>query len=173
MASLQHVMLSLPKHPYRDSKWITYAVEMLRQAQHDVLFLNWHSFVKQPFQLEPFSANVMHKLYTSILLFFAVLLGACASSVHIRALAPAAVPMPTNLQSVATANHIIPESRRNKFFDVLEGAFTGEGVGMDRAGADECVNVAGQALANNSYRFRVTQAQLLGRGRNRVAASRP
>ena len=109
----------------------------------------------------------MHELYTSLLLFFAVLLGACTSSVHIRALAPAAVPMPANLQSVATANRIIPESRRDKFFDVLEGAFTGEGVGVDRAGADECVNVVGQALANNSYRFRVTQAQLqlLGRGR--------
>jgi len=110
----------------------------------------------------------MHKPYTSALLFFAVLLlGSCASSVHIRALAPAAVPMPANLQSVATANRIIPLSRRDKFFDVLEGAFTGEGVGVDRAGADECVNVVGQALANNSYRFKVTQAQLqlLGRGR--------
>jgi hypothetical protein len=110
----------------------------------------------------------MHKLYTSVLLFFAaLLLGACASSVHIKALAPAAVPMPANLQSVATANRIIPESRRDKFFDVLEGAFTGEGLGVDRAGADECVNVVGQALANNSYRFKVTQAQLQLLGRSR------
>ena len=38
---------------------------------------------------------------------------------------------------------------------------------MDRAGADECVNVVGQALANNSYRFRVTQAQLQLLGRSR------
>ncbi|MFD2718296.1 DUF6340 family protein [Hymenobacter monticola] len=110
----------------------------------------------------------MHKLYTSaLLLFAALLLGACASSVHIKALAPAAVPMPANLQSVATANRIIPESRRDKFFDVLEGAFTGEGLGVDRAGADECVNVVGQALANNSYRFKVTQAQLQLLGRSR------
>lgn len=110
----------------------------------------------------------MNKLYTSpLLLFVALLLSACASSVHIRALAPAAVPMPANLQSVATANRIIPESRRDKFFDVLEGAFTGEGLGVDRAGADECVNVVGQALANNSYRFKVTQAQLQLLGRSR------
>ncbi|MBF9143552.1 hypothetical protein [Hymenobacter properus] len=87
----------------------------------------------------------MHKLYTSALLLIAALLfSACASSVHIKALAPAAVPMPANLQSVATANRIIPESRRDKFFDVLEGAFTGEGLGVDRAGADECVNVVGR-----------------------------
>ena len=75
--------------------------------------------------------------------------------------------MPANLQSVATANRIIPESRRDKFYDVLEGAFTGEGIGVDRAGADECVNVVGQALANNSYRFKVTQAQLQLLGRSR------
>ena len=110
----------------------------------------------------------MNKLYSSALTcLVALLLSACASSVHIRALAPAAVPMPASLQSVATANRIMPESRRDKFFDVLEGAFTGEGVGVDRAGADECVNVVGQALANNSYRFRVTQAQLQLLGRSR------
>ena len=32
-------MLSLPKHLYCSSKRVTLAVEMLRQAQHDVLFL--------------------------------------------------------------------------------------------------------------------------------------
>ena len=110
----------------------------------------------------------MNKLYTfAFTLLVALLLSACASSVHIRALAPAAVPMPANLQSVATANRILPESRRDKFFDVLEGAFTGEGIGVDRAGADECVNVVGQALASNSYRFKVTQAQLQLLGRSR------
>ena len=31
-------MLSLPKHLYRVSNSFTIAVEMLRQAQHDVLF---------------------------------------------------------------------------------------------------------------------------------------
>lgn len=110
----------------------------------------------------------MYKIFTPVLLLFAaLLLGACASTVHIRALAPAAVPMPANLQSVATANRIIPVSGREKFFDILEGVFTGEGPGVDRAGADECVNVVGQALANNSYRFKVTQAQLQLQGRGR------
>ena len=97
----------------------------------------------------------------------ALLLSACASTVQIRALAPAAVQMPDNLQRIATANRIIPASGRDKFFDVLEGAFTGEGIGVDRAGADECVNVVGQALAHNSYRFQVTQAQLQLQGRSR------
>ena len=110
----------------------------------------------------------MQKLYAFALsALSAALFTACTSTVHLRALAPAAVPMPANLQSVATANRIIPASGRDKFYDVLEGAFTGEGIGVDRAGADECVNVVGQALANNSYRFKVTQAQLqlVGRGR--------
>ena len=110
----------------------------------------------------------MHKLYPSaLLLFAALLLSACASTVHIRALAPAAVQMPDNLQSIATANRIIPTSKRDKFFDVLEGVFTGEGIGVDRAGANECVSVVGQALAQNSYRFKVTQAQLQLEGRSR------
>ncbi|HLK98555.1 MAG TPA: DUF6340 family protein, partial [Hymenobacter sp.] len=60
-----------------------------------------------------------------------------------------------------------PTSSRGKFFDVLEGVFTGEGIGVDRAGADECVNAVGQALANNSFRFKVTQAQLQLQGRSR------
>lgn len=110
----------------------------------------------------------MNRLYSfALCALVALLFSACASSVHIRALAPAAVPMPANLQSVATANRIIPVSGRQKFFDVLEGVFTGEGPGVDRAGADECVNVVGQALANNSYRFKVTQAQLQLQGRGR------
>ena len=110
----------------------------------------------------------MNKLYSFARgALVALLFSSCASTVHIRALAPAAVPMPANLQSVATTNRTIPASGRDKFYDVLEGAFTGEGIGVDRAGADECVNVVGQALANNSYRFKVTQAQLqlMGRGR--------
>src|SRR4051794_13510773 len=102
-----------------------------------------------------------------LFLLTVLLLASCVSSIQIRALAPAAVPMPANLQSVATANRIIPASGRDKFFDVLEGAFTGEGPGVDRAGANECVSVVGQALANNSYRFKVTQAQLQLQGRGR------
>jgi hypothetical protein len=39
----KNVMLSLPKHLYRDGNFlkarITLAVEMLRPAQHDVLFI--------------------------------------------------------------------------------------------------------------------------------------
>lgn len=92
---------------------------------------------------------------------------ACTSTLHIRALAPAAVQMPDNLQHIATANRIVPTSGRDKFYDVLEGVFTGEGPGVDRAGADECINVVGQALAHNSFRFQVTQAQLQLQGRTR------
>ncbi|WP_156176242.1 DUF6340 family protein [Hymenobacter terrenus] len=106
-------------------------------------------------------------IYPTLGALTALLLSACASTIQIRALAPAAVQMPDNVQSIATANRIIPASSRTKFFDVLEGAFTGEGIGVDRAGADECVNVVGQALANNSFRFKVTQAQLQLMGRSR------
>ena len=83
-------------------------------------------------------------------LLAALRLSTYASCVHIRTLALAAVPMPANLQSAATANHIIPESRRDKFFEVLEGSLTDEGLSVDRAGADECVNVVGQGQANNN-----------------------
>ena len=112
---------------------------------------------------------MLSRLLSALLLAAGLLLTttACTSTLHIRALAPAAVPMPDNLQRVATANRILPMAKRDKFFDVLEGVFTGEGPGVDRAGADECVNVVGQALANNSFRFEVTQAQLQLQGRTR------
>src|SRR5687767_6678821 len=94
-------------------------------------------------------------------------LSACTSTIHMQALAPAAVPMPDELQRLATAIRIVPSSGRDKFYDVLEGAFTSEGIGVDHAGAQECVMVLGQALAENSPRFKVTQAQLQLEGRSR------
>ena len=109
---------------------------------------------------------MLSRLIAAPLLAATLLLsGACMSTMHIRALAPAAVPMPDNLQRIATANRMLPTAGRDKFYDLLEGVFTGEGPGVDRAGADECVNVVGQALANNSFRFEVTQAQLQLQGR--------
>ncbi|TGE25699.1 hypothetical protein E5K00_11060 [Hymenobacter aquaticus] len=91
----------------------------------------------------------------------------CTTTVHLEALAPASVPMPPTLQRIATANRILPDSRRDKFFDVLEGIFTGEGPMVDRAGAEACVLSTGEALMRNSPRFRVTPAnlQLVGRTR--------
>ena len=110
----------------------------------------------------------MNKLYFSALaFFFGLLFSACTSTIRMQALAPAAVRMPDELQRLATANRIVPASDRDKMLDVLEGVFTGEGVGVDRAGAQECVMVLGQALAENSPRFKVTQAQLQLEGRTR------
>jgi hypothetical protein len=107
-------------------------------------------------------------LLPALLLISSIFLGtACTSTMHIRALAPAAVQMPDNLQRIATAKRVLPASGKDKFYDVLEGIFTGEGPGVDRAGADECVNVVGQALAHNSFRFQVTQAQLQLQGKSR------
>lgn len=103
----------------------------------------------------------------SLTLAALALLSACTSTIHMQALAPAAVRMPDELQRLATANRIVPTSGRDKFYDVLEGAFTGEGPGVDKAGAQECVMVLGQALAENSPRFEVTQAQLQLEGRSR------
>jgi hypothetical protein len=109
----------------------------------------------------------MNAFLRSACLAAATLLSACTSTVHMQALAPAAVRMPDELQRIATANRIVATSGRDKFFDVLEGVFTGEGIGVDNAGAQESVMVLGQALGENSPRFKVTQAQLQLEGRTR------
>ncbi|OGX83862.1 DUF6340 family protein [Hymenobacter glacialis] len=109
----------------------------------------------------------MKPFLRSAFLVASALLSACTSTIHMQALAPAAVRMPDELQRIATANRIVPTSGRDKFFDVLEGVFTGEGPGVDKAGAQESVMILGQALAENSPRFQVTQAQLQLQGRSR------
>ena len=104
--------------------------------------------------------------YLYFVIFF-LLLQACSSVVNIPALAPAAIRIPDPIQKVATANRFLPASNSDKFKDILEGIFTGEGIGVDKAGANEAVMVLGQSLTNNSPRFQVSQAnlQLLGRTR--------
>lgn len=94
-------------------------------------------------------------------------LASCTTTVHMQALAPASVSMPVQMQRIATANRVLPESRRDKFFDVLEGIFTGEGPLVDRAGAESCTMSVGEALMRNSPRFRVTPASLKLLGRTR------
>lgn len=111
---------------------------------------------------------MQHSLLLSIAALLTLgALPACTTTVHMQALAPASVSMPGHMQRIATATRIRPESPRDKFFDVLEGVFTGEGPMVDRAGAETCAMSVGEALMRNSPRFRVTPAnlQLLGRTR--------
>lgn len=108
-----------------------------------------------------------YALPTALFCAAALLLSACTSTVHLQALAPAVVRMPDEMQKIATANRIIPATGQDKFHDILEGVFTGEGPGVDHAGAQECVLVLGQALMQNSPRFKVTPAQLQLQGRTR------
>ncbi|MBT9393337.1 hypothetical protein KLP40_09200 [Hymenobacter sp. NST-14] len=95
------------------------------------------------------------------------LLSACTATVPMQSLAPAAVTMPASMSRIATASRVLPESGRDKFFDVLEGIFTGEGLLVDRAGTEACAMSVGESLMRNSPRFKVTPAnlQLLGRTR--------
>ncbi|NVO30813.1 DUF6340 family protein [Hymenobacter lapidiphilus] len=105
--------------------------------------------------------------FASVGLLALGLLAGCTTTVHMQSLAPAAVTMPGNMQRIATASRVLPESSRDKFFDVLEGIFTGEGLLVDRAGTETCALSVGEALMRNSPRFRVTPAnlQLVGRTR--------
>ncbi|WP_157541777.1 DUF6340 family protein [Hymenobacter aerophilus] len=95
------------------------------------------------------------------------LLAGCTTTVHMQSLAPAAVAMPRSMERIATASRVLPESRRDKFFDLLEGVFTGEGLLVDRVGTETCALSVGEALMRNSPRFQVTPAnlQLLGKTR--------
>ncbi|WP_426490494.1 DUF6340 family protein [Hymenobacter sp. 102] len=97
----------------------------------------------------------------------ALVASSCTTTVHMQALAPAAVHMPSNMQRIATASRVLPDSRRDKFFDVLEGVFTGEGPMVDRAGTEACIMSVGESLVRNSPRFRVTPANLQLQGRTR------
>lgn len=95
-------------------------------------------------------------LSRSAFLFF-VLIAAygCKTSTSLRVMKAADVTVPEHIQKIALINRT-RASKENKNSNIIEGILTGEGIGADKEGAEECLFGLRQALTRTP-RFEVIQ----------------
>lgn len=95
-----------------------------------------------------------------------LLLNGCATShISMEVLKPADITLPEDVKTIALVNRFKPEKGKG-FLNVLEGALTGEQIGMDANGAEASLQGLTNTLAG-SPRFRIVRpaTQLEGWGR--------
>ncbi|MCB0397240.1 MAG: hypothetical protein KDD36_11330, partial [Flavobacteriales bacterium] len=79
-------------------------------------------------------------LHRSIILLFAMTMGACGtSSISLSVMKPADITVSQHIKRIAVVNRSFP-SKKTKVENILEGVITGEGIGQDRDGSEECVS---------------------------------
>lgn len=91
--------------------------------------------------------------WASLLLVGALGTG-CASSVSLKVLQPADVYVPPQIQTLAVIDRSQATSTGGKVLAALEGALTGEQIGLDQAGRREALNRVSESLAA-SPRFKI------------------
>lgn len=87
---------------------------------------------------------------------------ACMRSTSLEVLRPAAFSVPEDVSAIATVNRSRP---KNKVGNVIEGLFTGEAIGQDKAGARRATEGLSQILTRTP-RFTVTFTgiEMVGKG---------
>ena len=90
--------------------------------------------------------NILHfaGLWLFMIVSLTVFLVACkTSSVSLEVLVTAQITIPQHIKKVAVVNRSLP-SKKELFYNIIEGFFTGESIMGDREGSDNCV----KGLAN-------------------------
>jgi len=77
--------------------------------------------------------------YLSGLLLVLLLFSACTRSIQIQALRPAAITLPSDVETIVVINRYKPDEK-HKFKNFIEGLLTGERIRLDRLAADMAVN---------------------------------
>ena len=85
---------------------------------------------------------MMKKIFLPLALgipLLAILLGACTSSTSLQVLKPAEITIEDNIINVGVINRTYP-TKENKAWNIIEGIFSGEGIGTDRRGSEATVD---------------------------------
>lgn len=94
----------------------------------------------------------------------AILISGCTTTVHYQGLRPADVSLPREIKSVVLVNRYKPE-KQNKWWNVLEGIFTGEVPFADRGGVERAMAGLQQVLQSGpKYKVVIANEQLSGSG---------
>lgn len=80
-----------------------------------------------------------HIIYLSSLLFAFLFFSACTRNIQIQALRPAAITLPSDVETIVVINRYKPDEK-HKFKNFIEGLLTGERIRLDRLAADMAVN---------------------------------
>jgi len=87
-------------------------------------------------------------LLTIVLISLLVTTVSCkTSSLTLTVMEPADITVPAKIQTIAIVNRSLPV-KENKIWNFLEGFFTNEGVFVDRASSEACINGAVNQLRN-------------------------
>ncbi|MCS7076540.1 MAG: DUF6340 family protein [Bacteroidia bacterium] len=92
----------------------------------------------------------MKRIFSLASIFSLVLLlcTACTRTIHIQALRPAAVTLPSDIETIIVINRYKPDDR-HKFKNFIEGLLTGERIRLDRIAADMAVNSVVKKLSES------------------------
>lgn len=112
----------------------------------------------------------MRQIYFSIAVLLTFIIQACTSTIHVQVLKPADINLPDSIQKFAIGNRSLPADGE-KLGNIVEGLFSGEGIGLDKRASGSAVIGLTNGLAQ-SPRYDVTQIseQLYGTGTNQMPA---
>ncbi|TND07159.1 MAG: hypothetical protein FD123_3304 [Bacteroidetes bacterium] len=103
----------------------------------------------------------MNRKLLLLLVFPALsLLPACTSSVGLQVMRPADIGLPDHVMHFIVADRTRPDEA-HKNTNVIEGIFTGEGIGMDKEGSKACLEAVKSSLLQTP-RFTVDIASVSG-----------
>lgn len=97
-------------------------------------------------------------------------LASCTNSIHVQVLKPADLSLPDSINKFTVANRSLP-AEGEQLGNIVEGLFSGEGIGSDkRASGEAVVGLTNGLMA--SPRFEITQVteQLYGTGTDQMPA---
>lgn len=99
-----------------------------------------------------------------------IALSSCTSSIRVQVLKPADINVPDSINRFAVANRSLP-AEGQQLGNIVEGLFSGEGIGSDKRASGEAVVGVTNGL-QESPRFEVTQVpeQLYGTGTDQMPA---
>jgi hypothetical protein len=110
-----------------------------------------------------FKIIVMKYTKYLFLIIIASLLFSCnTSSISIQALRPAEIALPQHIKTIVVMNRTRP-TKNGQVINILEGILTGEGIGVDRAGAENAMSGL-LATLSASPRFNVMKANIERKG---------
>ncbi len=105
------------------------------------------------------------------LIIITILFGSCTSSISLRILKPADITLPQEIQKFTLVNRTKPD-KKNKLWNIIEGAITGEGIFADREGADYCLSGL-MEIMQQTPRYTITQAAVEFKGSGTELFSNP
>lgn len=103
-----------------------------------------------------------------LLLSIVIVFCSCMSTTHVQVLQPAELSMPDSINKFVLVNRSLP-TEGNNLGNIVEGLFSGEGIGSDKRASGEALIGLNEGLMN-SPRFDVTQSseQLTGTGTDQM-----